>query len=55
MNEGDGMGDGKFELIEKLLVKVESMMLEEVEVLMEYVEWLMLKYGIDQVQVDEWW
>lgn len=52
-NEGDAMGDGKLELIEKLLAKAESTTPEEAEALTEHAERLMLKYGIDQAQVDE--
>jgi hypothetical protein len=46
------MTDKKIELIQQMLAKAESTTPEEAEALMEHAERLMIKYGIEQAQVD---
>ncbi|OAN42656.1 DUF2786 domain-containing protein [Microbacterium sp. H83] len=47
------MTEAKLDLIAKLLAKAESTTPEEAEALSEHAERLMLKYGIEQAQIDE--
>lgn len=47
------MTEAKLDLIAKLLAKAESTTPEEAEALTEHAERLMLKYGIEQAQLDE--
>ncbi len=47
------MNEAKLDLIAKLLAKAESTTPEEAEALTEHAERLILKYGIEQAQIDE--
>lgn len=47
------MTDAKLDLITKLLAKAESTTPEEAEALTEHAERLMVKYGIEQAQIDD--